>query len=235
MKARSILFSTDMVKALLDGRKTQTRRVVNPQPELPGFWKTKKEGGYHWANEEHFRKGGIYHCPHGQSGDYLYVRETWKPDDDDDICGIRYKDDSFIPIENTAAAADKWISVRKSEEQWPDLKEPLWRPSIHMPRWASRLTLKITDIRVERVQDIGESDAYSEGAITEIRPDKFIGSAALGVDGKIYVSWLSAWVALWDSINDKRGYGWNVNPWVWVISFEVIHKNIDEVLNESQN
>jgi hypothetical protein len=137
-------------------------------------------------------------CPYGVVGDRLYVRETWKPTKSYVSClsYIRYlADDSRRAVGHSLGGSgiDKW------------------RPSIHMPKWASRIWLEITDIRVERVQDITYSNMKAEGCI----PDNVCGG---------YVDKLREryWKPLWDSINAKKGYGWQINPWVWVISFKVL-------------
>lgn len=200
---KPILFSTDMVKALLDGRKTQTRRVIKPQPEwdngafcVPGYFSNTEKG----FAEDLLRSS--FPCYYGQPGDLLWVRETWKA----------YDRRSLLPK----------IFYRATEpESWPHLK---WRPSIHMFRWTSRLTLKIKDIRVERVQDISFEDTQDEGIFLP-------GGVGLLHGPVIEALTIADFSALWDSINLKLGYGWDSNPFVWVINFTVIKENIDVVLD----
>ena len=168
MKERPVLFSGEMVRAILEGRKTQTRRVIKPQPLWVGdpnvAFKT------HSANPK-----GIINCPYGQPGDRLWVRET------------------FAGTKNTGFA------YRATDTAYGHK----WRPSIFMPHWASRINLEVVSVRVERVQDISIEDAYDEGMEW--------GDQGCGV---------LEFKNLWDSINLKRGYGWDANPWVWVIEFK---------------
>ncbi len=199
MKEKPILFSTDMVKAILEGRKTMTRRIIKPQPDLgidpfEGYSHITvgnyspaliDKNGEMYPGEEIF---GAYtddgewgwKCPYGQVGGRLWVRETWK---------------KLHPIMDSKA-------LYKADMMAPDLGKP-WRPSIFMPRWASRILLEITEVRVERLNCMTESDVSAEGYETEV-----------GAEPK------PAFSVFWDSINAKRGYGWSVNPWVWVIEFK---------------
>lgn len=205
MKERPMLFSGPMVRAILDGRKTQTRRVIQAQPiALPPLgpvdvmdimW--SKHGGNPRVNLmiPEIRDAV---CPYGKSGDRLWVRETWRLDNDQD---------KYIYRANVVSYGYKW------------------RPSIFMRRSVSRITLEITDVRVERVQDISEEDAKAEG----IAPAK---SCPVGDrrpwSGDLGRTWWSdpriAFLTLWDSINAKRGFGWDVNPFVWVIAFKRIEE-----------
>ena len=210
MKEYPILFSGPMVRAILDGNKTKTRRVIKPQPaplshsyvdRFERFdetrWMPTSPSGKVMVFEP-----GIYRCPYGQAGDHLWVKETWRAEElsdeshDPGLDGIRYRaDDTFVSIENTCEASDRWCEVYKPGEKW--------HPSIFMPRWASRITLEVLDVRVEQVQNISEADCYAEG---------------LGMDPNLPHP--RAWFrVLWDSINAKRGYSWDVNPWVWVVEF----------------
>jgi len=184
-----------MVKAILEGRKTQTRRVIKPQP-VSDFAAGMNIGKIFAS------------CPYGQIRSRLWVRETWRTEelDQDGLDGIRYQaDNGFQAIENTVAASDAWI-----ETDFRGLGK--WRPSIHMPRWASRITLEITGVRVERLVDITLDDAKAEGigAFTFAR-----GAIA---DNPPDPRW--KFIELWNSINQKRGYGWDTNCWVWVLSFK---------------
>lgn len=188
-KERPILFSGPMVRAILEGKKTQTRRVVRPQPEIiPGAPALQA-----WLEVV---DDGTIPCPYGVPGDRLWVRETWGRTD--------YEYDG--PFQNcTIYRAD-------GESGLSDVTANRWRPSIHMPRWASRLTLEVVDVRVERVQSISNTDAEAEG---------------VAAWAKAYCSQrprdeLQPWAyfqLLWDSINKSRGYGWDANPWVWVVEF----------------
>jgi hypothetical protein len=181
MKERPILFSGEMVRAILDGGKTQTRRIVKQQPtpdELAEGVRFTESGWLLYGRE--FR-GHTIRCPFGQPGDRLWVRETW------------------APIPGGPATPENGVIYRADEhaEKW------LWRPSIHMPRWASRITLEIVTVRVERLWSISRGDAIAEGCPR--RRD---------TGGTSPVVWFSE---LWESINGQAS--WSINPWVWVIEF----------------
>lgn len=209
MKERPILFSGAMVKAILDGRKTQTRRVVKQQPEkvAPATWVWMKSNRSHYYTETAMSEAGLVmrmkqHCPYGISCDRLWVRETWQTSRQcDDAKPSEISEDSSLWY-----TAD-WMSVRRLGR-----KPGKTRPSIFMPRWASRLTLEVIDVKVERVQDITLSDAIAEGMVWEDER-----KARASFTGMAYqTEW---WRNLWDSINAKRGFGWSVNPLVWVVEF----------------
>ena len=187
-KERPIIFSTEMVRAILEGRKTQTRRVIKPQPE----------GMDEFYFRDFRRDFGGRKCPHGQVGDGLWVKETYYQDPGG---GIWYRADN-----------DEWLQDHES-----------WRTPLFMPRWASRITLEITGLRVERLQDITQRDAVNEGVI-------FMGGMFDEADQAPWCPSLKdqepmasprdAYGRLWDSLNAKRGYAWESNPWVWVIEFK---------------
>ena len=214
MKERPILFSTEMVKAILDGRKTMTRRVVKPQPiyneAFYGGWGicTKKSDTAIKSFNE-----GCYKdlCPYGQVGDRLWVRETfWQDERDKMICFEADKTYKVHPDTN-------YLLQRKyNGTANPDMLQIetniFWhkRPSIFMPRWASRITLEITNIKVERLQEITYDDAFKEG--------KAIMEYSILMHNPIE----DLFRTLWNSINAKRGYSWESNPWVWVIEFKRI-------------
>ena len=212
-----------MIRALLEGRKTQTRRVVKPQPEIT----IRDIGGgcaeVVWHDEKHTINagGGTSNvgldilqqtivprvCRIGRPGDRLWVRETWRHD----------------PLE---------LGEIRHRATCCELKGETWKPSIFMPRSASRITLEITDVRVERLWEITEDDAVAEGIPKEdVCPggdtENFHPPGAYGYvsgvhpfpKGEIYPKARGAFHELWDSINAKRGYGWKKNPWVWVVEF----------------
>lgn len=183
MKERPIIFSGEMVRAILEGRKTQTRRVVKPQP-----WPVETVDTERHVIVSHPDKLRVPPCPYGQPGDRLWVRETWW-----------HPRATEAHIDNVAYRADGEMPCH--------LVETNWRPSIHMPRWASRILLEVTDVRVERVQDISEADVQAEGCTGS--PFGPMGDAVL-------------FPRVWDSINAKRGHDWDTNPWVWVVSFRVL-------------
>ena len=213
MKERPILFSTDMVKAILDGRKTQTRRVIKPQPSIKklidfGIQPHRYRNTLTWWHPKYgfhdIDNTMLEHCPYGQVGDRLWVRETWMHFGHvlDNKVFVHYK------------ASINQNGGERLLTRWKD--EPIeitkkWQPSIFMPRKYSRITLEITEVRVERLQEITEMDACNEG-----------------VDWYSIVNKLDNWGRnqqafrkLWNSLNAKRGYGWDVNPWVWVLSFNL--------------
>lgn len=196
MKESPILFNGDMVRAVLAGQKTQTRRAVVPP--------TRTRGNH----------GSI--CPYGQPGDRLWVRERWAADMSFDDLPPRMLAPRGMPIYYHATA------------QCMDYK---WRPSIHMPRWASRITLEITDVLKERVQNITSDGAIAEGAYEVRKVGDDIAHATWTMDGLDwrYDTPREAFAATWDSLYAARGLGWDVNPWVWVVTFkraeEVCQKN----------
>jgi hypothetical protein len=204
-KEHPILFNTEMIQAILDGRKNQTHRVIKPQPKL------HKKGYY-------TRNGGVffidhpeYHCPYGKAGDELWVRETcllWRNLDGDKELGC----------DGPVFKTDEEYEACKKDIKKIGTKNSNWAvtPSIYMPRWASRIQLVIKDIRIERLQTITNKDAIAEGIQVDdsehvVRQDDDInwGSAKGGFS------------ELWDSINADRGYGWDTNPFIWVVEFDV--------------
>ena len=211
MKERPILFSGPMVRAILDGSKTQTRRIVKPQPSTMPITNGSADGTYEaWPNGDSCLDWGdvvsdpLYYaqagyCPHGQPGDRLWVRETWAHDAPDlDTCRRGVESDGLFCGPYYRATARDF-----------DQQSLTWRPSIFMPRWASRITLEITDVRVQRVQEIAPEDAMHEGVTAPLLTDK-------------YTTMVGGFAHLWDSINAKRGYSWANNPWVWALTFRRI-------------
>jgi hypothetical protein len=193
--AKPILFNTEMVQAILEGRKTVTRRLVKPKykKDEGGFQVcTNKATGERWIEKHDWDEGSFdnpryVNSPY-QVGDILYVRETFNNTETDTVLYAADKD--FI---------DFYLFMES---------EIKWKPSIHMPKEAARIFLKITDVRVERLQDITEEDAITEGMSKTL------------VGGVVFISAKGNFHVLWDSLNIKRGYGWEDNPWVWVIEFE---------------
>lgn len=205
-RERPILMSAPMVRALLSGAKTQTRRVVKPQP-LGGAPTLLEHLLPHqrWATDE-AEEEHVWKCPYGEPGDRLWVRETWSPDP---------------PIDSSWASTE-WNGCGRRIDGVPErfqhprfcnysadwLHGPIvWRPSIHMPRWASRLTLEITGVRVERLQEISEGDAYDEGTAEWC--------AETQRNGNKWPNIVRAYQGLWESINGRGS--WDANPWVWVL------------------
>mgnify|MGYP001370117301 CR=1 FL=1 len=224
---KPILFSAEMVRAIQDLRKTQTRRIVKPQPSSgirkSVFVKSGLEDGH-----------GREIKPRYQPGDILWVRETWLKADD----GYCYKVDIEVPSESE--------DLRKAYGY-------KWRPSIFMPREAARIFLRVKYVRVERLQEITTEDICKEGVWiepppivkngvqippdfekrTEAQKDEYFKDAARAtyIGQCKHISALHReWEKLWDNLNAKRGYGWDVNPWVWVYEFEKINKEEAERL-----
>ncbi|EMH0132408.1 TPA: hypothetical protein ACKRXS_002218 [Proteus mirabilis] len=201
MKERGIIFNAEMVRAILDGRKTQTRRVMNNQPcTLSGETISVQQDDFNfrWAGDLHNDTSGWFPCPLGKIGDRLWVRETWRKFDFSDECGC-----SEYPCgcpENGA------IMYRATQDDG----ESKWRPSIHMPRRYSRILLEITNVRVERLNDISNDDAKSEGC--------WYGRGG-GVPDKALTP-SDQFPTLWEEIYGDGS--WSSNPWVWVIEFRKV-------------
>lgn len=215
---RPILFNAEMVKALLSGVKTQTRRLIKPQPPENSkscVSEQDSKGCWLFANATGGLMNGGYvtsPCRYGVPGDRLWVRETW---------AVSVAFDSYRPSQLTPHVGEiqyrsgggKLYDKLLTETSFDvDGELGMWRPSIFMPRWASRLTLEITNIRVERLQDITETDAWAEGCPSGFVPDKFPSSLA----------WFHA---TWADIHGKDS--WDDNAWVWVVEFKKVDK--DEV------
>ena len=200
MKECPILFKDEMVRAILDGRKTQTRRLV----KLPKnhVWGSFFDGQICPENDLSSLGYSVdeLRCPYGKPSDRLWVRETWYCDHYRVQRGPYLKPDD---MDLDTAQRYGLLVYRASNGEWMyEAEQPVWRPSIHMPRWASRITLEITSVRVERLQDISEKDAKAEGA----EPAECCHAHYHGF-GK-----------LWESINGPDS--WDANPWVWVVEFK---------------
>ncbi|WP_318368423.1 hypothetical protein [Enterobacter sp.] len=195
---RGMIFNAPMVRAILDGRKTQTRRIMKPQPEVC------PRGGHWWSSnvfktmlhvEEEMQNGkggwgGLAGdaCPFGTVGDRIWVRETFA---------------SGLSTKSTLA----YRATHKREDLEDGFYDTIkWTPSIHMPRWASRITLEITDVRVERLNDISDTDANAEGVLADaLSPARYVFG--------------SLWQSIYGADNPQS---WQANPWVWVIEFKRI-------------
>lgn len=230
MKERPILFSAPMVRAILDGRKSQTRRIAKPikHPDWgneysPGALVTEKE-----SNDVIDRA-----CPYGAKGDRLWVRETFQPlfaDGIENYSEVNWKTGKGYQI--SYPATDGVQEFMDSDDNIRDA----CKPSIHMPRWASRILLEITNIRVERLNDISEEDAIAEGFASITKDDgrtvKYGIPDRDGYPGNDDIGWnwcdwnvspVLAYKRLWESINGKSS--WNINPFVWAIEFKRIDVN----------
>ncbi|EAZ4936077.1 hypothetical protein [Salmonella enterica] len=219
MKERGMIFNGEMVRAILDGRKTQTRRIMRNQPagdtpETPVMVR-KKNWAFQWYDDR-YGESGFFPCPFGQPGDRIWVRETYQGPLFDYEHMEAYLEDSseFEKPEFCVYRADG-----KPAPEFYDADDNLhccWRPSIHMPRWASRLTLEITDVRVERLNDISQEDAQAEGMeLTGWRP-----TYSDPDSGGDYQTPYDNFAELWESIYGEGS--WQANPWVWVIEFKRI-------------
>lgn len=210
MSDRPILFSAPMVRAILAGTKTQTRRAVKPwEPRLMNLRRPVPDDVSYLPDFTCYRST----CPYGQPGDRLWVRETWAFGTHA-LAAARDEDGPFV------YAADGTTQGRLCDR---------WRPSIHMPRSASRITLEVTGVRVERLQDISEADARAEGASCRriSSGDARMGLSdwwSFGTDrggediGGAFTA-KQGYELLWESINGAGS--WDANPWVWVIGFDV--------------
>ena len=184
-----------MVLAILDGKKTMTRRVCKTQSIIGIESCHFSETGFAFTDENNLCSCVPVKCPYGQVGDRLWVRETWAQDEPQVIYRADYN-------------GDKPPSGK-------------WKPSIFMPRWASRITLEITNIRVERLQEITGKDIIKEGAVLRAHDDDFGHNPLSAFDGKVYLDLVSLWAPGWDKINGKT-YPWASNCWVWVIEFKMV-------------
>lgn len=198
-----MIFNGEMVRAILDGRKTQTRRPVNPQPELTagsGFsWKGWVYGSSS-SDRETNKNFAHVACPLGKPGDRIWMRETWAE------AGAGAPDLKLYRANYPEHVPTHYENVPKAE----DVR---WTPSIHMPRWASRLTLEITGVRVERLRSISQADAIAEGA-----PPSHPSIDAVYRDYG-YPDFSRSWYGqTWQSIYGEES--WQTNPWVWVIEFK---------------
>lgn len=236
IKERPILFSGPMVLACLDGRKRQTRRIVKgvfkshcrgllaSDPSEGDFDCIKDFDGLPSRIELLPRNSEL--CPYGVPGERLWVREAFVLEANDEVPAARpcrevngewgkyvfphYRADGYEPyVVNPERATDEMFDRTR------------WTPSIHMPRWASRLTLEIESVRVERLRDISANDIIAEGAVARSHNDPILGKSPISAfDGCCYPDLISLWANGWDKINGKGSFA--SNPWVWAISFRVL-------------
>jgi hypothetical protein len=214
-RERPILFNGEMVRAILDGRKTQTRRVIRPQPpewcrladiEGPELYTPARVGASGEIEPADREVYGVYDVdgewgavfPYGRPWDRLWVREAFNP--------------HYGGYKKPAYRAD-WEKTPPDPDLVP---EPKWKPSIHMPRWASRIDLEIIKIEIQRIQNIEEREVWAEGVK---RPDWW-DDLDPHIDPETAAR--EKYARVWDKIYAKRGYTWSSNPWVWVITFRVI-------------
>jgi len=198
MKERPILFSAPMMRAILAGNKTQTRRIAKNVVDVHA------RTGELLADLD--SAGPRVLCPYGQVGDRLWVRETWRgvveispPDAVKPDYGVA----RYVPDKEHCKRVEYAATEKRDADPW--------RPSIHMPHWASRILLEITGVRVERLQNISQTDAYAEGAMSWAQEQETPIKDLNGGDERM------AFMALWESIGGAGS--WDANPWVWVIEF----------------
>lgn len=252
-----LIFSADSIRAIRDGTKKQTRRALNPQP--PEDCARIKIGWYHptridrhgeeYPGDEIFgayTEDGEWGWRLAAPGSLVWVRETWADVNTEAGPALAYKlgdkgqmdvrpcaDDGY-PVEYERYPGCQftmwWSDLARGEA------DHRWRSPIHMPRWASRLTLRLTDVRVQGVQEISEEDIAAEGIRADL-PDS-IGNHGLPCmtpitwnGGQDYTP-IAAFKRVWDALNADRGYPWSSNPWVWALTFEPIWRNIDEVMRD---
>lgn len=211
--AKPLLFNTEMVKAILDGRKTVTRRVIKPQPVLNnGFWEL---GGAGWSESistiTPVPCHSLYNRMPFKPGDILYVRETWFyeshmediTDGEPDLPNGRYSSRYVYKASSPNYPVDVGVNAYG------------WRPSIHMPKEAARIFLRVTDVKVEKLNDISFNDIMAEGV--GIMPE------AYNDPDNAYLQAVETFKRVWDSTvkkSDLDRFGWEANPWVWTVSFE---------------
>jgi len=221
VRERPILFSAPMVRSILADEKTQTRRVITPQPEpcmdLPGRAWYQRDRRLRWCDYTH--EEFIARCPYGAAGDRLWVRETLRGDGQPGnrrVGIVRYGADGEMVLVCCGCGS---VHCTCFDEDQPTRMDLVWEwerpvvPSIFMPRWASRILLEITDVRAERLQDIRHKDADLEAEGIELGPSELFPHTNRA--DKLARHFKN----LWDSLNAKRGYGFDVNPWVWAITF----------------
>jgi hypothetical protein len=233
MKERPILFRASMVRAILEGRKTQTRRVLKRQPPAKATFAGQYIGGDNHGGF-HFCQGDekdidtwtdadfpVVHCPYGMRGDRLWVRETHAiMSTDSGTVSVAYRE--RMPVGKTLADTDAGLDVISVSDptawQWANahIDCERWRPSIFMPRWASRITLEISDVRVERLQEISEEDARAEGAAPWHEAELTSTGEHCGERRAHYAGFAD----LWQGINGEET--WKSNPWVWALTFKKV-------------
>jgi hypothetical protein len=229
MKERPILFKGAMAHASLTEAKTMTRRLWQMPPGMGWYTSGALRGeetgdicdltGPGWCTVDEIA------CPYGQVGDRLWVRETCRAEElgptsvDEGLDVVRYQaDDYFMPIQNSEAAVDAWMALKEygKRGRHGGLLHGPWVPNIHMPRWASRITLEITEVRVERLRDISEVDACAEGIAYD--PGEGGVFHVPGLAGCASDSAADSFRKLWIQIHGA--HSWAANPWVWAITFK---------------
>lgn len=223
VKAKGITFSEPMVRAILSGAKTMTRRVAKPKHEDGAIVDAAPNGNaveaYGGGARHIASRMQVLHCPFGSPGDLLYVKETWCPLDFDHFHDRGKPSDSIVrygsktTINGAAFAAE---CVTEDSERCRKELGYKWKSSRFMPKKLARLWLRITNVRVERLQDITTQDAIAEGIDSDGGDDEHRNRSTV-----------ENFAALWDSLHAKDGHGWESNCWVWVLSFQRIERPTD--------
>ena len=232
VRERPIIFSGGMVHAILEGRKTQTRRIVRPQPYFVPVREHWQWDGAHghasWSGDRPQAAallGLREHCPYGRPGDRLWVRETWRVSSSGRHYPSRWttvyvewrEQQKVRGRERGRQHRSEWFCTDDEHDAlmrraYGNNRSATWRPSIHMPRWASRITLEVTAVRIERLQDISEEDAIAEG----FTPER-------GAVGQAVRPGPRDWFAKgWRKMHGEES--WDANPWVWVVSFRRVEQ-----------
>lgn len=222
MAIKPILFNTEMVKSILDERKTVTRRIIKPQ-QLRVL-----DSQYHREHPKVSDKVLIEKLcePPYKHGDYLYVRETWGIKQINNCYANSGETCPYKSCEDANGACFPSIYIYKASDCLPNGSK--WRPSIHMPKKASRIFLRVKDVRAERLQEIDNEGALQEGVDGRCSEPT---DGALSDCQKDYDFSVERFMTVWDSTvkpKDRDKYGWNANPWVWVIEFERCEKPVEE-------
>lgn len=230
MKETGILFKPDMIRANLEGRKSQTRRIIKPQPddsglhdhtrypmafddELQGWWGTGDETG----------ESKQFKCRYGKPGDLLYVKGAY-------LEGNKMEDGAFELGEDGEYIPRVWYKASSPNLEWvqypsdrPSSEKVPWKSPLFMPKRLARIWLRLKDVRVEQLRDISQEDAKAEGVLQmPHRPDG-IGNCKRHSDGSVIRDcYVCAFRVLWNKINGSKGFGWDSNPFVWVLQYEVL-------------
>lgn len=218
MKERPIPFNAAMVRAVLAGDKTHTRRTTGleyfsrPDNDPDGWWCARVADGQAYMVYKHAPHERAVRCPYGQPGDRLWVRESVRAEEQPSgLDGVRYlADDAFMPIGDNNASADAWLILHRYRG-----KRGATVPPMHMPRWACRLVLEVTRVRVERLQAINHMDALAEGV--GLSPSA-VGLTMMTPAGDSLPRVMFR--ALWEQINGAGA--WDANPWVWAVEFRPV-------------
>jgi hypothetical protein len=220
MKERSIRFFGEQIRAIIDGKKTQERRIIKMVHRKDCPWKRDDNDRepYEWVETGDENSGHdysspcrciIHNCPYGEAGDMLWVKESFQ------IGHLKHEKSKEFTLLCATGDSDRDGTIFYAADDIT--RAPTWRPSIHMPRWASRITLKIESICVERLHDISEEDAQAEGLLPITgNPPRIVCNTPIDMNPTAR----ELYKISWDGGNAKRGFDWDSNPYVWVIKFK---------------